>query len=242
MLNIPGLYEDEKENVLTVIKDLSVPCHDCRLGYLQNPKHNRGLIWRGDPKARIAAVSIMPGPKEMESGKPLTGGSGKLFDKWFQYLKIDTNKDMLVINVVQCKPPDVLKKGEEKESQRAPEMDEMAVCFPNRCLRVLLAMPNLEVIVTLGWEAARCIVGGTPGDATHMGHWYSTSLLPGKAIYCLPHPAALLREEKNLEKKYKVIKCLDRFKRSYIDTNKVPNLLAVTPTEAGGSGGLSALG
>lgn len=221
MLYIPGLY-DETENVLTVIKELSHPCFDCRLGYFATKVGNRGVIWRGNPQAKIAAVSIMPGPHEMDKGQPLVGKSGKLFDQWFKYLKLDTNKDMYVINVVQCKPPDVEKDGEK--SQREPELDELAACFPNRCLRILRSMPNLEVIVTMGWTATRCILGGSPTDQSHMGHWYTTSLLPGKAVYCLPHPAALLREESNLDKKYKLVKCLDRFKRQYLDTEKVLGL------------------
>lgn len=212
------------ENVNAVIKILSVPCFDCRLGHCQKPKTNRGLVWRGDPKSKIALISIMPGPKEMETGKPLTGKSGQLSDKWFKYIKLDTNKDMFVINVVQCKPPDIEKKDGET-SQREPEMDELAACFPTRCLRILRAMPNLQIIITMGWTAAKCILGGSPTDASHMGHFYSTSLLPGRAVYCLPHPAAILRDSENLDKKYKVIKCLDRFKRHYLDTDNIINLM-----------------
>ncbi len=230
MLEIPGLYDD-KEEILTVIQELSHPCFDCRLGHYQKSGTNKGLIWRGNIKAKIALVSIMPGPKEMETGKPLTGKSGKLNDLWFKSIGLDTEKDMYVINVVQCKPPSVEKNGEN--NQREPEVDELAACFPARCLRILRAMPNLEVIITLGWIAAKCILGGSPNESTHMGHWYFTSLLPNKVVYCLSHPAALLREESNkgdddkgvsseyLEKKYKVVKCLQRFKRSYLDSNKV---------------------
>lgn len=223
----------EKENVLNVIADLSTPCYDCRLGHCQKPKQNRGLVQRGNPNAKIALVSIMPGPKEMDSGKPLTGKSGEEADKWFKTLQLDTNKDMFVINVVQCKPPDGEKKDKKDTGQREPLPDELSICFPNRCLRVLRSMPNLEVIITLGWSAARCLLGQEPKEASHMGHWYTTSLLPGKAVYCLPHPAALLRDEKTkgpggmdkfLEKKYKVIKCLQRLKRSYLDSDKVVTL------------------
>lgn len=237
MLNIPGLY-DEKEDILLVIKDLSSPCYDCRLGHCQKKGSNRGLIWRGNPKARIALVSIMPGRTEMETGKPLTGESGKLSDEWFKSIHLDTNKDMLVINVVQCRPPDVEKVGDfgKKEmSQRDPEQDELATCFPTRCLRVLRAMPNLEVVVTMGWTAARCILGGDPKDQSHLGHWFATSLLPGKAVFCLAHPAAILREEKKvdpdedkggvttayLSKVYRVEHCLEVFKREYLDLGVV---------------------
>lgn len=207
-----------QEDVLEVIKDLSHSCYDCRLGHCQSPKNNRGLVWRGSPNAKMALVSIMPGPKEMETGKPLTGKSGELADIWFKSINIDTNTDMLVINVVQCKPPDV-EKEEGEISQREPENDELSVCFPSRCLRVLRAMPNLEAIITLGWSAAKCILGGSANEVTHMGHWYSTSMLPHKIVYCLPHPAALLRDKEPtapaLERKYKVMKCLNRLQRSY---------------------------
>lgn len=220
----------EKEDVLSVIKDLSFPCYDCRLGHCQIPKFNRGLIWRGNPKAKIALVSIMPGPKEMEGGKPLVGASGKLCDEWFAYLKLDTNKDMFVTNVVQCKPPEEV----DGEGQREPEGNELSACFPSRCLRLLRAMPNLEVIITMGWTAARCLLGGEPKEASHMSHWYTTSLLPTKVVYCLSHPASLLRDEANsagdqaLTKKYKVLKALDKFKRQYLDTGKVVNLALET--------------
>lgn len=225
MLDFGDLYEGEvKEDVLHVIQILSVPCYDCRLGYCQNPKQNRGLIWRGNPKAKMAIVSIMPGSQEMITGKPLTGGSGKECDKWFKAIGLDTNKDMLVTNVVQCKPPDIVKKGGEV-GQRTPEYDELAACFSTRCLRVLKAMPNLEMIITLGWDAAACFLGDDAKEASHMGHWYTTTILPGKLVYCLPHPAGLLRDKGNEEKKWKVAKCLKRFKRQYLDGgDKMMNL------------------
>src|SRR5271156_6656259 len=121
----------EKEDILQVIKDLSTPCYDCRLGHCQKSKTNKGLIWRGNPNAKIALVSIMPGPKEMDTGKPLTGVSGEESNKWFATLNLDTNKEMLVINVVQCKPPDGEKKDKEDKSQREPLPDDLAICFPN---------------------------------------------------------------------------------------------------------------
>jgi uracil-DNA glycosylase family 4 len=220
LLQIEGL-DGEKEDVLSVIQDLTTNCTDCRLGYMQQSK---GLVWRGDPTRRIALVSIMPGPKEVQMGKPLVGASGVEANKWFHYIGLDTNKDMFVTNVIQCKPPDVEKKGEKKPSQREPEKDELAACFPNRCLRVLRAMPNLEVIITMGWVAARCILGGDPKDKSHMGHWYTTSLLPGKAVYCLPHPAAYLRDPTPAAKG-KVTECLDNFKREYLTTNKVMDII-----------------
>ena len=202
-------FSSDKENVHDTIKILSGGCVDCRLGSIQKA---RGLVWRGNPEAKIALISIMPGPREVESGKALSGGSGKEGDKWFKYIGLDTDKDMCVCNVIQCKPPDVQKKDEV--SQREPELDELVACFPNRCLRVVQAMPNLEVIITMGWSAAKCFLGGNPGEKTHAGNWYKTTLLPKIAIYCLPHPAGLLRQP-SPEKEGKVIEYMNCFHREY---------------------------
>lgn len=203
-----NLYED-KEDVYDVIKELTTACTSCRLGHIQKSK---GLVWRGNPSAKIALISIMPGPHEVESGKALSGGSGREGDKWFKFIGLDTEKDMWVCNVIQCKPPDVTKKDET--SQREPEVDELAACFPNRCLRVLQSMPYLEVIITMGWSAARCFLGGNAGEKTHAGNWYETTLLPQIPIFCLPHPAGLLRQP-SMEKEGKVIEYMKCFQREY---------------------------
>jgi DNA polymerase len=219
MLNLPII--NDKEDVLTVIKDLSTECFDCRLGYIQ--EKNRGLVHRGNPQARIALISEMPGPKEMIKGKPLVGASGQLSDKWFSYIGLNTNEHMWVCNIVQCKPPDVTKKDET--SQRDPDITEIAACFPNRCLRVLKAMPNLEIIITMGWVAACAFMGQKVGEKSHMGSWNISSLVPGKAIFCLPHPASMLRDP-NPDQEGKLVECLDNFKREYIDTTKIKDLLS----------------
>lgn len=214
-LDIPGL-DEYKEDIKVLLQELHVPCFDCRLGSIQ--KKNHGLVWRGNPTSRMAAVSTMPGPTEMITGKPLTGESGKLFDKWFSTIQVITNTEMLVINVVQCKPPDI-DKGKEV-SQREPDQSELAICFPNRCLRVLKSMPNLEVVVTLGSTATECLLG----KKAEIGHWYKTSLLPGKAIFCMPHPAAMLRDA-TPEKQGKLTECLINFQREYLETKKIMGLV-----------------
>lgn len=219
MLDLPII--EEQEDVFELVKKLTVPCYDCRLGYIQ--LKSRGLVHRGNLKATIATISIMPGPKEVETGEALTGGSGKLFDKWFESIGLNTNKHMWVCNIVQCKPPNIEKPGEDI-SQREPDRTEMATCFPNRSLRVLKAMPKLEVVITLGWLAASCILGEDAGEKSHMGHWYSTSLLPGKAVYCLPHPAGFMRDP-TPEKEGHIFECLSNFKREYVDTPKIKEML-----------------
>jgi uracil-DNA glycosylase len=214
--------EDKKESITDVVKVLTAkPCLDCRLGF-RHPT-NKGVVVRGVYTARIVGISEAPGPSEMESGKAFSAQAGEELDKWMAYLKIDTNKDMLLTNVVQCNPPS----GGKEKKQRAPELDEINTCFNSRALRILKAMPNLEVIITFGWVAAKAILGGEPNTKSHEGNWYTSSLLPGIPVYCMVHPSFILRSTTPTEKENRsgrIVECLDQFKREYLDSNKVIKL------------------
>lgn len=226
-MSLTKLFELEaplKEDIAQVLKILTAePCQDCRIG-LRWP-NNRGLVYRGNPRARMAALSEAPGGSEMEMGQAMVGKAGQLLDTWFSYLSMNPNQEAFIINIVQCQPPLVKKEG--RMQQRPPEKDEIATCFPARALRVLRAMPNLEVVWTLGWAAARALLGGEPGVKTHEGSWFLTDLLPGVPVYCMVHPSYLLREPGE-EKEGRVLECLDGLRRLYLDTGKVVRLARET--------------
>lgn len=209
----------ERENPREILKELSSSCSDCRLGVLFHPT-NRGIIWRGNPDAKIAVVGEAPGDTETEKGLPLIGNSGKLWSKWAFYMGLDEKTDIFVSNVVQCQPDKVRDKQTGKMQQRAPDQDELAACFGPRCLRLLRSMPNLEVVITLGWVAATAILGGEPKSKTHENKWFKTSLLTGVAVYCMVHPAYVLREP-TPEKSGRAKSGLDRFKKEYLELKKV---------------------
>jgi uracil-DNA glycosylase family 4 len=222
-----GEDEVEQEDSKTVLKQLSTTCTNCRLSLLHPA--NRGMIYRGNLNARIAVVGIAPGPTETEKGSAMIGPSGKLFEQWMRYINIDTRTEVFITNICQCSPPS--KEIDGKLKQRDPEKDEINACFGPRCLRVLRTMPNLQVIITLGWLPARVILGtkndtDTPKTKTHEGQWFTTSLLPGVAVFCLSHPAELLHMEGDGKNKKMVIQgYLDCFKREYLDTDKVIKLI-----------------
>lgn len=217
------LIRPEKEDIKAVITQLSVTCDRCRLGVVFHPT-NRGVIWRGNPDAKIAVIGEAPGDTETEQGLPLIGQSGKLWDKWAWYLGLDPKKDCFITNVVQCQPDKVKDKKKNRMAQRAPDEDELNACFGPRCLRMLRAMPNLEVVWTLGWTAARSILGGEPGSKTHENRWFKTSLLPGVAVFCSVHPAYLLHEP-SPDKTGRVRIGLDAFKKEYLELKKVTRIV-----------------
>ena len=215
----------EKEDPKQVMQELCVNCQDCRLGLLH--PSNRGMIYRGNIDAKIAVIGIAPGDTETEKGVAMIGASGKLFEKWMKYINIDTRTQIFVNNIVQCQP-------EKKEiggifKQRNPDRDEINACFGPRCLRILRAMPNLEVVITLGWLPAKMFLGtkegiDTPKSKTHEGQWFESSLLPGVAIFCLSHPAELLYNESD-NKEMTIQNFLDCFRREYVNTKKVVKLV-----------------
>lgn len=212
LFNIEALC---KEDIVTVLKDVSVNCTACRLSFLH--PHNRGLLIRGKPTAKIAVLAEAPGDKETEQGMPLVGASGREWDRWAKAIGIDTNADCFHTNVIQCQPHKIEKEG--RMQQEAPDKDEIKACWIPRGMRVIKAMPNLEVVITLGWVAAKALLGGEPKQKSHEGNWYESTALPGIPIFCLPHPAGILREP-SPEKDARVAECMKSFKREYIDNNK----------------------
>ena len=216
----------EREDAKQVMKELCVTCTSCRLSQIHPT--NRGMIYRGNVNARIAVVGIAPGDTETEKGAALVGNSGKLFEQWMKYIGIDTRVSTFITNIVQCQPPKEDKDENGKSKQRNPDKDEIQACFGPRCLRILRAMPNLEVVMTLGWVTAKALLGtmnetATPKTKTHEGQWFESSLLPGIGIFCLSHPAELLHAESE-ERSETIRHCLDYFKREYLETGKVKAL------------------
>lgn len=205
-----------REDIKVVCKELSTTCTACRLSLIH--PYNRGLLVRGNPEASIGVLAEAPGDRETEQGKPLVGNSGKEWDKWAKSIGLDSNKDCFHTNVIQCQPPKE-QNSEGRWSQAAPDKDEIQACWIPRGLRVLKAMPNLEVVITLGWVAAKALLGGEPKAKTHQGNWYETDALPGRAVFCLPHPAFILRDP-TPEKDLGVEHAMKAFKREYLDTKK----------------------
>jgi uracil-DNA glycosylase family 4 len=219
-LTLLDLVDSDKEDIKKVLKELSSTCGNCRLSIVH--PDNRGIIWRGNPQGRIAVIGEAPGDKETEMGMPLVGNSGKEWERWASRINLDTKNDCFLSNVVQCQPPK--KKKDGKLQQRPPEKDELKACFGSRCLRMLRAMPNLEVVITLGWVAAQAILGGEPKARTHEGMWFTTNILPDIPVFCLVHPSYILRDP-NPEKSGRVNYCLDAFKREFLDSSKIKDIV-----------------
>ena len=196
-------------------------CQDCQLGILK--KTNAGFLWRGSPEARIALIGGAPSKHDIGKKMPFSHLQGLELDRWLEYLRLDFKKDVFILNTVQCQPPLVLRKGKKKREQRDPDSNEIGTCFGTRALRVLQALPNLEMVVALGWIAAKALLGGDPKPKTHEGVWLESSLLPGIPIFCMQEPDWVV-QNRTPERNGRVRECLGYIKREQLREGRAKRL------------------
>ena len=140
------------------------------------------VVDRGNPEAPILAVGEAPGAFEDASGRAFVGRAGKTLDALFDSAGLSTERDVLIVNVVKCRPP----------KNRAPTKQEAAACrlFLDR----QLALSPARIVALLGATAlrrfspnrARLPLSETVGEFFRLPDW------PHHDFITLYHPAALL--------------------------------------------------
>ncbi len=144
------------------------------------------VVDRGNPSAYIMTIGEGPGENEDKQGLAFVGRAGQLFDKIMSAVGIDTNRDMLIANVVKCRPPE----------NRNPKVEEAGECIPFLQRQIELVKPR--IILLLGATALKHM------DKTktnfHMsdeaGKFFALADYPGIQFMVLYHPAALLYNAK----------------------------------------------
>src|SRR2546426_1350730 len=128
------------------------------------------VIDRGNPDSHILIVSERPGDNEDALGQAFVGRSGELLDKIMASIGLDTNRDMLIVNVVKCKA----------EIDRAPSAGEADACLPYLRRQIELMRP--KIILLLGAVALKFLVKDR-GDEFSMekeaGHFFTVPEFPG---------------------------------------------------------------
>ena len=191
-----------------LVAELSRPCVGCSLGsfYPKNP----GLIWSGSLDARIAILSDYPAPYEMHTKAPLWMVQTE-WERWLQRLDLKAG-DVLVTCISQCaQPPGRF--SETSEFFRVFQA-ETKHCMHQRALRLLGAMPQLEVAVTLGLPVAKILLGGDPTYKSHIGEWFGSDHLPGVGVFCMEHPRLI--EPGINEKRGRHYEILSAFQNLYL--------------------------
>src|SRR5512136_2265703 len=117
-------------------------CQRCPRGRARN----HIVLDRGNPNAKILIVGERPGENEDVIGRAFVGRSGDLLDRIMASIGLDTNHDLLIVNVVKCRA----------EVDRAPTTQEVEACFPYLRCQIELMQPN--VILLLGAVALKYLV------------------------------------------------------------------------------------
>ena len=140
------------------------------------------MIDRGNPAARLLVIGEGPGADEDAQGQAFVGRAGKMLDDMMRAVGYDTNRDMLICNVVKCRPP----------GNRAPRKEEAAACIG--FLRRQLELVQPKLVVLLGATALKHLAPDKRqfrmGD--EVGRLLELPRYPGMRFMVLYHPAGLL--------------------------------------------------
>lgn len=166
---LPGTYAD-----LDALGEHCSRCHRCELG--DTRKHV--VVSRGNPAASIMIVGEGPGEQEDEQGLPFVGKSGQLLEKILAAVRLSTDNDVYICNIVKCRPPE----------NRVPTTAEVNACRGYLMEQIRLVDP--KVILLTGATAVKGITGIKQGITKIRGQW-----IEWDGRLCMPifHPAYLLR-------------------------------------------------
>ena len=146
------------------------------------PAGSTMVIYRGNPKARLAIVGEAPGVEENKQGKPFVGRSGKLLDQILASVGFDAQEDVFITNAVFRMPP-----GVGGKPIRKPTPDEIDFYKPFLMEIIRLVDP---VIILLSGNAATDSILGETGITKLRGEWFPWH---GRWVMPIFHPAYLLR-------------------------------------------------
>ncbi len=174
-------------------------CRRCEL----SESRTHIVVDRGNPQAQILIISERPGENEDATGQAFVGRAGEMLDKILASIGLDSNRDVLIINVVKCKPA----------IDRSPTSAEAEACLPYLERQIELVRPR--VVLLLGAVALKWIDPGR-GDFTmeeEAGRFFTLNRYPGIQFMVLYHPAFLLRDPRKKSAMWEHMKSLRDYLR-----------------------------
>lgn len=153
-------------------------CTRCEL----SESRTRIVVDRGTPETGILAIGEGPGAEEDRQGRAFVGRAGQLFDKIMASVGIDTDRDMLIANVVKCRPPE----------NRTPNQREAEACLPYLKKQIGSARPSICLL--LGATSLKHLDPEKKefAMAEEAGKFFTLAPYPDLRFMVLYHPAALL--------------------------------------------------
>lgn len=157
---------------LDELRDVIGNCRRCGLC-----ESRRSIVFgEGNPRARLMIIGEAPSMGDDEAGRPFVDAAGELLDGMLRAMTL-ARDDVYMTNIVKCRPP----------NNRAPERDELRACA--QFLRPAIESVRPDVILTLGNEASKLLLGGGFDFANRRGEWGAWE---GVDVMPTWHPAHLL--------------------------------------------------
>lgn len=162
-------------------------CADCNLSM----SRTNVVFYRGNPDSKFVVVGEGPGRDEDEQGKPFVGQCGKVLDSFLISSGLNPKKDIFIMNVVGCRPP----------NNRPPKREEVKACSSRT--HYMIELVNPSVILLLGSTAAKL------ADILSIGPWrgkpVEVELQRTYRAVVTYHPSFYLRQGKSKEIERKIL-------------------------------------
>jgi uracil-DNA glycosylase family 4 len=159
------------------------------------------VVDRGNPSSRLMLIGEGPGQQEDATGKAFVGRAGQLLDEIMAAVRLDTNRDMIIANIVKCRPP----------GNRQPQAEEAKTCLP--FLKKQIQMVRPDCILLLGAVAAKHLFADRRGISMgeEVGRFFTSTEYPGINFMLLYHPAFLLRDPRKKKDMWSHIKAFHQW-------------------------------
>jgi len=157
------------------VRQVCLRCRACPLA----ARRTNVVFVEGVLESRVMFVGEGPGEQEDLQGRPFVGPAGQLLDRMLAAIGLDRKKNVMICNIVKCRPP----------GNRTPTAEEGEKCLPFLRAQVDIVRPG--IIVCLGATAVRHIIHPEARITRVRGQWTERK---GFWITATYHPAALLRD------------------------------------------------
>jgi uracil-DNA glycosylase family 4 len=160
-----------------------------------------------------------PGKDEDSTRKPFTGPAGRLMDKIWGSVGLDTN-DFYCTNAVLCRP---VAPWEAMKQNLTPQKEQLQRCKPYLERQVQLINPWL--IITVGRVGTEAVMGPVRSMGAvrgqlfrHTFHWLPMDA-PQTLVFPMLHPAAILHASRDPQKQ------LEYKEQTWTDIQKLKSII-----------------
>lgn len=168
-------------------------CSRCSLA--QQELSYSPVLYRGCVSSRILLLGEAPGLVEQKKGTPFVGPAGELLEKIMKAIDLSIDKDMVLSNIVYCRPAAPEGSGKQNYTPKVEQIDKCWNSFGKKALELL----DPKVIIACGRTSMQTLFEDRSMSIKRFeGKWLS---LNDKDVFIMTHPASLLHQKNKIPKK-----------------------------------------